>query len=121
QLQSPIESTARAFLTSFVSGQFAAATRDFNDDLRPLGPPAVLSGGKAQLDQEVGRFYLVKEVHQRQQGGFRAIELIVKFEKGSVSVVVVFDSFDRVGSVYFNPILTPVVDPALEAAARALL
>lgn len=108
-------------LTNFVSGQFAAATRDFNDDLRPLVTPEILAGTKTQLDYEVGPFYLVKEAHQRQEGGFRAIELIAKFEKASVSVLVVFDAFDRIGSVYFNPILVPAVDPALETAARALL
>ncbi len=121
QLQSPIESTARAMLTSFVSGRFEAATHDFNDELRPMVTPSVLAAVKAQLDQQVGLFYMVKEAHQRTQDGFRAIELIAKFEKGSVSVVVVFDPFDRIGAVHFNPILVPAIDPALEAVARAIL
>ena len=121
QLQSPIESTARTMLTSFASGQFEAATRDFNDELRPMVTPAVLASVKAQLDQQVGAFYLVKEAHQRTQDGFRTIELIAKFEKGSVAVVVVFDLFDRIGAVHFNPILATAVDPALEAIAREIL
>lgn len=121
RLQSPIESTARELLTNFARGQFQSATSDFNDDLRPIVTPAVLAQVKAQLDQQVGAFYLVKEAHPRIVDGFRAIELIAKFDKAPVSVVVVFDAFDRVGAVYFNPILAPVVDPALEAVAREVL
>lgn len=121
QLQSPIESTARAMLTSFVSGRFEDATRDFNDELRPMVTPAVLAAVKLQLDQQFGTFYLVKEAHQRTEGGFRAIELMAKFQKGFVSVVVVFDPFDRIRAVHFNPILAAAVDPALEAIARQVL
>jgi hypothetical protein len=66
-------------------------------------------------------FYVVKEAHPRIVDGFRAIELIAKFEKAPVSIVVVFDPFDRVGAVYFNPIVAPAVDPALEAVAREVL
>jgi hypothetical protein len=121
RLQTPIESTARALLTNFVSGRFDAATSDFNDTLRPIVTPAVLAEVKSQLDHQVGQFYLVKEAHPRQEGAFRAVELIARFEKGNVSVVVVFDAFDRVGAVHFNPIVTPAVDPALEAVAREVL
>jgi hypothetical protein len=121
RLQSPIESTARVMLTNFVTGRFEAATSDFNDELRPMVTPAILAQTKAQLDQLAGAFLLVKEVHQRTQEGFRAIELIARFEKSSVSVVVVFDPLDRVGAVHFNPIVSPPVDPVLEAAARGLL
>jgi Protein of unknown function (DUF3887) len=121
RLQSPIESTARSLLTNFASGRFDVATSDFNNDLRPIVTPAVLAQVKAQLDQQVGMFYVVKEAHPRIVDGFRAIELIAKFEKAPVSVVVVFDPLDRVGAVYFNPILEPAVDPALEAVAREVL
>jgi hypothetical protein len=121
RLQSPIESTARSLLTNFVSGRFDAATTDFNDELRPIVTPAILAEVKARLDQQVGSFYMVKEAHPRVLDGFRAIELIARFEKAPVSVVVVFDPLDRVGAVYFNPILAPAVDPALEAVAREVL
>ncbi len=121
RLQSPIESTAREMLTNFASGRFDAATKDFNDDLRPIVTPEVLSDVKGQLDASVGAFYLVKEAHQRTQGGSRTIELIARYAKGSVSVLVVFDALDRIGTVYFNPISAGKADPALESAARELL
>jgi hypothetical protein len=119
--QSPLESTARELLTNFVAGRFEAATMDFNDDLRPIVTPAILADVKSQLDREVGRFSLVKEAHQRQKDTFQAIELIARFEKAPVSVFVVFDPFGKVGAVYFNPIMPPVVDPALETVAREML
>lgn len=122
RLQSPIESSARELLTNFALGRFEAATVDFNDELRPVVTPALLAEIKAQLDRQAGSFVQINEAHERQQqGAVRAIELIARFSKCSVSVVVVFDLFDRIRSVYFNPILAPPVDPGLEAAARELL
>jgi hypothetical protein len=120
-LQSPIESAARELLTNFAAGRFDAATAGFNDTLKPIVTPEVLAQVKARLDQQVGQFYLVKEAHQGTKDGFRTIELLARYQKGSVSVVVVFDALDRIGAVYFNPVLPPPVDPALEAVAREVL
>jgi hypothetical protein len=119
-MQSPIESSARALLANFAAGRMAAATSDFNDDLRPIVTPAVLAGVKTTLDQQAGRFLSVTEVHQRRRDGFRAMELIARFEKMPVSVVVVFDALDKVGAVYFSPVTAPSVDETLEKAARDL-
>lgn len=121
QLQTPIEGISRELLANFAAGRFEAATKDFNDTLRPMVTAKVLAQVKARLDEQAGTFWMVKEAHQRYQDGFRSVELLAKFEKYPVSVVVVFDSFDRVGAVYFNPILPPPVDPVLEARARELL
>ena len=121
RLQSPLESTARDLLREFVAGRFDAVTRDFNDDLRLIVTPKLLAGVKADLDTQAGTFMLVKEVHQRTEQGLRAIELISRFSKSSVSVIVVFDAMDRVEAVHFNPVLAPPPDPILEAAARSLL
>jgi hypothetical protein len=121
RVQSPIESTARQLVSNFAAGQFEAATRDFNDELRPMVTKEVLARVKQQLDQSVGSFVMVKEVRQQRQDGFRAIEIVSMFTRGVVSVVVVFDTLDHVGAVYFNPIVAPPVDPALESLARGLL
>jgi hypothetical protein len=121
KFQSPIESAAREMVTNFASSRFDAATKDFNDDLRPIVTPAVLAEVKGSLDHTVGSFYLVKEAHQGHRESFRTIELLARYEKGTVSIVVVFDQLDKIGSVYFNPILNPAVDPALEAIARDVL
>lgn len=121
KLQTPIESTARTFLSNFAAGRFEDATRDFNDDLRPVVTKAMLADLKKQFDQQAGVFLSVAEVHQRMQQGDRAIELIARFSKSPVSMVVLFDAFDRIASIYANPIGPPPPDPALESAARALL
>jgi hypothetical protein len=121
KLQSPIESTARALLLNFVAGRFDAATRDFNDQLRPIATPLLLAETKERLDHDAGAFQSVSEVRRRTEDGFRVIELIAKFATSSVSVRVVFDLNDRVGAVYFNPILPPAADPVLEGIARELL
>jgi hypothetical protein len=121
KLQTPIESTARMFLSNFAAGRFDDATRDFNDDLRPVVTKAMLADLKKQFDNQAGVFLSVTEVHQRTQQGMRAMELIARFSKSPVSVVVLFDPFDRIASIYANPIGPPPVEPALESAARALL
>lgn len=119
RFQSPIETTARAMLTNFVLARFEAATSEFNDDLRPIVTPAVLAEVKTRLDDQFGRFFLIKEVHEGREEGSRTVTLTTRFEKGDVAVVVVFDLLDRIGAVHFNPILE--VDPKLEAIARELL
>ncbi|HEV7425990.1 MAG TPA: DUF3887 domain-containing protein [Thermoanaerobaculia bacterium] len=121
KLQAPIEATARTFLTNFAAGRFEDATRDFNDDLRPLVTRAVLADLKSQFEREAGVYLSVTEAHERKQDGFRAIELIARYSKVPVSVVVVFDAFDRIGAIYGNPIIPPQPDKALESAARGLL
>ena len=121
RLQSPIESVSRELLSNFATGHFEAVTKDFNDELRPMVTPEVLARVKGDLDAKAGMFLSVKEVHEKLQGGFRVIELIARYTKSPVSVVVVFDALDRVGAVYFNPIAPPPPDPALEASAREMI
>ncbi|HEX3577003.1 MAG TPA: DUF3887 domain-containing protein [Thermoanaerobaculia bacterium] len=121
KLQTPIESTARMFLSNFAAGRFEEATRDFNDDLRPVVTTAMLADLKKQFDQQAGAFLSVTEAHQTMQQGYRAIELIARFSKSPVSVLVAFDPLDRIASIHANPILPPAPDPALESAARELL
>jgi len=120
-LQTPIESIAREMLRNFVTGRFDLATQDFNDTLRPVVTPQLLSDVKAQLDRDLGQFYVVKEAHPGMKGEFRTIGLLARFEKGSVNVEVIFDAFDRIETVYFNPVLPPPVDPVLESLARQVL
>jgi hypothetical protein len=121
KFQSPIETSARLFLSNFAAGRFQEATRDFNDDLRPVVTTAMLADMKKQFDQQAGAFLSVTDAHQRMQQGYRAIQLTARFSKSPVSVVVTFDQLDRIASINANPIAPPAVDPALESAARMLL
>jgi len=108
-------------LANFVSSRFVAAAAEFNDQLRPQITPALLARVKDDLTDKVGAFQAVTAVHHSTQDGFRVVELIAKFEKAEVSVRVVFDIENKIGAVYFNPILPTPVDAALEAMARDLL
>lgn len=121
RFQTPIETSARLFLSNFAAGRFQEATRDFNDDLRPVVTTAMLADMKKQFDQQVGTFLSVTGAHQRMQQGYRAIELSARFSKSPVSVVVTFDQLDRIASINATPLAPPAVDPALESAARTLL
>jgi hypothetical protein len=122
RFQSPIETSARLFLSNFAAGRFQEATRDFNDDLRPVVTTAMLADMKRQFDQQVGAFLSVTDARQHmQQQGYRTIEMTARFSKSAVSVVVTFDQLDRIASINTNPIAPPAADPALESAARTLL
>jgi hypothetical protein len=120
-LPSPQEQTAREMLANFNAGSFVAAAAEFNDDLRPQITPALLARVKDDINTKMGTFQTVTAVHHLTQDGFRVVELIAKFEKGSVSVRVMFDMTNKIGAVYFNPILPPPVDKELEAMSRELL
>jgi hypothetical protein len=121
RLQSPIESISRELLSNFATGHFEAVTRDFNEELRQMVTPEVLARVKTDIESKAGTFLTVKESHEKLEGGFRVVELIARYTKYPVSVVVVFDALDRVGSVRFNPMLPDPPDPALTAVTREML
>jgi hypothetical protein len=121
KLPSPQEQMAREMLANFNGSRFVAAAADFNNELRPQITPALLARVKDDINTKVGTFQAVTAVHHSTQDGFRVVELIAKFEKGSVSVRVVFNMTNKVGAVYFNPILPPPVDKELERMSRDLL
>jgi hypothetical protein len=121
KLPSSQEQSARAMLANFNASRFVAAAAEFNDQLRPQITPALLARVKDDLNAKVGMFQAVTAVHHLSQDGFRVVELIAAFEKAPVSVRVVFDFENKIGAVYFNPILRPPVDAALETMARDLL
>lgn len=119
--QSTIEQLARELLANFNAGRFEAASRDFNDDLRPQVTPAVLEQVRNEVTASVGAFQSVSAVHHLAEEGYRAIEIVAQYEKSQVSVRVVFDTRDRISTVHINPILPPAVELALEKIAREFL
>jgi hypothetical protein len=121
KLPSAQEQMAREMLANFNGSRFVAAATEFNDELRPQITPALLARVKDDINGKVGTFQAVTAVHHLTQDGFRVVELIAKFEKGSVSVRVVFDMANKIGAVLFNPILPPPVDKELETMSRDLL
>jgi hypothetical protein len=121
KLPSPQEQTAREMLANFNASRFVAAAAEFNDELRPQITPALLARVKDDINAKVGTFQAVTAVRHLTQDGFPTVELIAKFAKGSVSVRVVFDITNKIGAVYFNPILPPPVDKELETMSRELL
>jgi hypothetical protein len=121
KVPSPQEQMAREMLANFNGSRFVAASADFNDQLRPQITPALLARVKDDINTKEGTFQAVTAVNHLTEDGFRVVELTAKFEKGSVLVRVMFDMTNKIGAVYFNPILPPLVDKALETMSRDLL
>jgi hypothetical protein len=120
-LQSPLESRARDFVTNFNAVKFDVATKDFNESLRAVLGPTELESLRELAYASLGDFRSITGVRQRREGGFRIVEVICKYEKSLGSVRIVFDSLDRIGAVYIDPIANEPVEPVLEAAARGFL
>jgi hypothetical protein len=119
--RSVYETLAREILINLNLGQFDAAVRDFNTALREAITPAAIADLKKQFDTQVGAFRSITAVREGKEEGFPMVELTAHFTEADVLVKVVFDAENRVGAVYFNPILPEPVEPRLEAIARGVL
>lgn len=118
---SRLEKPAREFVTNFNSGRFDEAVKDFNDTMKIEVQPGTLKMMKARADAEVGTFRSIKDARQELKNGIMTIEFLVAYEKSDVAFGVVFDRYNRIGSIYFNPIVEEKVDPGLERVARDFL
>lgn len=115
---SPLEMIARDALANFNAGRFDVMAKSFNEKMRASVTPAVLADLQHQASAQLGVFRNVTEVRERMDGGSRLVELICSYEKAAASFRVVFDARDRVSAIFFDPIVSSPVDPALEATAR---
>ena len=120
-LRSPLESRARDFVANFTAVKFDLATKDFNESLRAVLGPKELEFLREVSYASLGNFRSVAGVRQRKEGGFRLIEVICRYDKSLGSFRIVFDTEDRIGAVYIDPIENEPVEPVLEAAARDFL
>jgi hypothetical protein len=118
RVRSVHEAMARELLANFTVGRFEAVAHDFDDTMRSVAPPKQLAETKAELDAKYGKFVGVTEARLSSSHGLKIVDLITKYDKGSVDVHVEFDAFNLISSVTFNPLLE--VDPELEKVAREL-
>lgn len=119
RVRSSQEAIARELLANFTVSHFAEASRDFNENMRSVATPKLLADTKQELDTKYGTFRGITEARLSSEHGMKVVDLITRYDRGSVDVHVVFDAFNRVGMVEFRPIID--VDPELERAARELL
>jgi hypothetical protein len=117
----PIETEARELLAYFTAGDFAAASKDFDDAMRAIVTPAVLADMKRQVETTLGKFVSIKDVRQRRADGFRNVELTAQYTKSRAILRVQFDPLDRVRAVFLDPLVDPKPDAKRERIARELL
>jgi hypothetical protein len=115
-----IDKPAREFLTNFNAGQFEAASKDFNEELRVTSPVPLLKTVKQNLDDQAGAFKEVTETKHTKDSGFKIVVFQCAYEKGSVEVRVTFDPSDHVGAIAVKRIVEQKADVALETMARQL-
>jgi DNA-binding cell septation regulator SpoVG len=113
---SRLEGTATELFANFNAGQFDAATKNFNAEMRNLVTPAIMASIKKKMEAEVGEFQSVTRTTEQRQDDLRTVGMLLRYERGSVSLHVTFDAEDKVAAVEFKQITDP-----LEAAARQFL
>ena len=115
-----VDKPAREFLASFNAGQFEAASKDFNDQMRATSPITLLKTVKRDLDVQAGAFKEVTETKHTKESSFKVVVFECAHEKGPVEVRVTFDPFEHVGAISVKRIVEQKADTALEASARQL-
>jgi len=113
-----LQSTARRFVRNFASGRIEEASKEFDEGLKKEVPLSMLAELKHQIDRDYGVFLSVSETREKTEEGFRAVDVVARYEKAPATFRVVFDSEGRIGAIKFNPD-APKPDPKLEEAARA--
>ena len=114
------EKMARELLANFIAGRFDAVRKDFNGSLKSVATIDIMRSMKEQLESRGGAFRYISAVRNLQDDTSPIVELVAEYEKSAVAVRVVFDE-QKVGAVFFNPLVAELIDPKLEQVARDLL
>ena len=94
---------AEAVLKNLQDGRFGDVVKDFNSVMEKAIPEARL---RAVWEMLTAQFGALKSIDERRSGelkGFRAVELILSFERERVVQRVVFDADGKIAGLAYNP------------------
>ena len=103
--QSDVVNVARAetLLKNLQGGRYAEVVKEFNATMVQAIPEERL---RAVWEMLTAQFGAVKSIDERRSGelkGYRAVELILTFEREKIVQRVVFDAEGRIGGLAYNP------------------
>jgi len=99
-----LEATARQLLENIVNARFDQATKVFNAQMLAQLPADALSALSKTIIEKYGAFRSVNEVHQRNEQGFRIIDLHATYDTSLLKISVVFDKDGKVGGLRIGPL-----------------
>lgn len=98
-----MERTAREFFAAFLDGRYDDAMKHFDRTMRTELPAARLAELKSEVTAAYGAFRSVGEAHYSSEGKFEVVELSAEYERGAVTVRVVFDKDRNIAGVKISP------------------
>ena len=112
------EASARAFVGALASGDFAGATRAFDETVRAAMPSAVLEQTWVALTGQVGAFERIESVRSEAAGPHDVVFVTVVFAATRLDVKLVFDQKDAIAGLFFVPAALPYAPPSYADVAR---
>ena len=112
QSDSTLIGRAEALLKNLQDGRYAEIVKDFNPAMVKAIPEERL---RAVWEMLTAQFGAVKSIEERRSGelkGFRAVELILAFERERVVQRVVFDADGKIAGLAYNPANMAALPPA---------
>ena len=103
QSDSAVIARAEALLKNLQDGHYAEIVKDFNPAMVNAIPEERL---RAVWEMLTAQFGAVKSIDERRSGelkGYRAVELILSFERERVVQRIVFDADGKIGGLAYNP------------------
>lgn len=112
QSDSTLIGRAEALLKNLQDGRYAEIVKDFNPAMVKAIPEERL---RAVWEMLTAQFGAVKSIEERRSGelkGFRAVELILAFERERVVQRMVFDADGKIAGLAYNPANMAALPPA---------
>jgi hypothetical protein len=111
QSDSVLLGRAEALLKNLQDGRYAEIVKDFNPAMMKAIPEERL---RAVWEMLTAQFGAVKSIEERRSGelkGFRAVELILAFERERVVQRMVFDADGKIAGLAYNPANMAMLPP----------
>ena len=112
QSDSALIGRAETLLKNLQGSRYAEVVKEFNPAMVQAIPEEKL---RAVWEMMTAQFGAVKSIDERRSGelkGFRAVELIVTFERDRVVQRIVFDAEGKIAGLAYNPATMAMLPPA---------
>jgi hypothetical protein len=106
---------ATQLVIDWIADDYAAMSRDFNDEVREKASAKTMSAAWAQVTGMVGAYEGMDEPVVRQWGDYTVVDIPLRFEAGDMSARVSYDTDGKVAGVF---VLDPTKDPAAVTSPR---
>lgn len=106
---------ATQFVIDWIANDYAAMSRDFNDEVREKASAEIMAAAWAQVTGMVGAYEGMDEPVVRQWGDYTIVDIPLRFEAGDMSARVSYDTDGKVAGAF---ILDPTKDPDAVTSPR---